>query len=93
VVRDRRVRPGRHDGLERRGVGAVAEHQRVQVAADLAFGPAGAYATGDEQLGERPVGDRARLPQQRDLVIVLDRAHRLDGLPDADQLGSLRLLG
>ena len=40
VMRDRRVGAGRHDGLERRSVGAVLEHQRLQLAADLPLGAA-----------------------------------------------------
>jgi hypothetical protein len=74
------------DRLEARGLGAQRQHPRVELAADLQLGAARAQRPLGGQLGQRPVGDRARPPQRLHLVVVLDGAQRLDRPPDADQL-------
>ena len=72
VMRDRRVRAGRDDGLEGDAVGAVVEHQRFEFAAHLLLGAARPQPAALEQLRQRRIGCGACRPQQRDLVLVLD---------------------
>ena len=93
MVRNRGVGARGHDGLERHPVGAVVQHQRLQLAAHLALGAAGPQATAVDQIGQRGVGRLAGQPQQRDLAGVLDLAQRLDRARRADQLGVAGLLG
>ena len=92
VMRDRRIRPAGHDRLERDAVGAVVEHQGLQFAAHLAFGPSGPQSAARHQVGQRGVGRLARQPQQRHLAGVLDLAKRLDRLRGTDQLGGPELV-
>ena len=88
VVRDRRVGARRDDGLERHPVGAVVEHQRLELAADLLLGAARAAARrASTRSAQRRVGGLAGQPQQRDLAGVLDLAQRLDRARRPDQLG------
>jgi hypothetical protein len=87
VMRDRRVRPGRHDRLERHPVGTVVEHQCLQFPAHLALGPAGAQPAAFDQVAQRRVGRLAGQPQQCDLAGILDLAQRFDRARGADQLG------
>ena len=86
VVRDRAVRAGRHDRLERDAVGAQLDHAGLQPPGHLALGlPRRRPA---ERLAQRPVADRAGLPEQRQLAVVLDRAQLLDRVPERHQLRS-----
>ena len=87
VMRDRRIRPGGHDGLERNRIGAVVEHQRFQLAAHLAFGPAGPQPAPLHQIGQRGVGLFAGQTQQSELTVVFDFAQRLDRSGGPHQLG------
>ena len=89
VVRDRRVGPGRHDGLERHAVGAVVEHQRLEFAAYLFLRPARAQPAALDEVRQRGVGRLARQPQQRDLARVLDLAQRLHRSRGPDQLSGV----
>ena len=65
----------------------MVEHQRLQLAAHLEFGPAGPQPAAGDQVGERGVGGLAGQPQQRHLAGVFDFTQRLHGLCGADQLG------
>ena len=89
VVRDRRVRTGRHDGFERHAVGAMIEHQRLELAAYLFLCPARPKSAALDQVAQRRVGGFARQPQQRDLTGVLDFAQRLHGARSPYQLSPI----
>ena len=78
MVRDRGVGAGRHDGLERHPVGAVVQHQRLELAAHLALGAPGPQTAALDQVGQRGIGRLAGQPQQRDLAGILDLPQRLD---------------
>ena len=91
VMRDRRIRPAGHDRLERHAVGAVLEHQRLELAAHLELGAARPQSAAGDQVGQRGVGGLAGQPQQRHLAGVFDFTQRLHGLCGADQLGAAGL--
>ena len=76
VVRDRGVRAGREDRLERDGLGAELEHPPLQVAGDLRLG-ASLERPGQQAL-QRVDGDLAGTAQGVDLAVVLDLAQALD---------------
>ena len=92
MVRDRRVGAGRDDRLERRAVGAVIAHQRLEVAGDVPLGASGPQAPVVYQAVEGGVGGLAGQPQHRHLTGVLDLAQRLHHAPGPHQLGRGRRL-
>ena len=69
----------------------MVEHQGFQLAAHLAFGPAGPQPAAGHQVGQRGVGGLAGQPQQRHLAGILDLAQRFHRLRGADQLGATGL--
>ena len=85
MVRNRGVGACRNDGLERHSIRAVIQHQRLQLASDLALGPPRPKAATFDQVGQRGVGRFTGQPQQRDLTGVLDLPQRLDHARRADQ--------
>ena len=70
VVRDRRVGPGRHDGLERHAVGAVVEHQRLEFAAHLFLCPARPQPAALDQVVSAP-----RRPPRTPAAAARSRPH------------------
>ena len=86
MVRNRRIRPGGHDGFERGSVGAVVEHQHLQVTGHGALGAAGPQPAALHQCGQRGVGGLAGQPEQRHLAGVLDLAQRLHGAGGPNQI-------
>ena len=89
MVRDRRIRSGRHDGLEGHAVGTVIEHQRLEFAAHLFLCPARLQPTALDQILQRRVGGFTGQSQQRDLAGVLDFAQGLHGPGGPHQTGLL----
>ena len=89
MVRDRRIRSGRHDGLEGHAVGTVIEHQRLELAAHLFLCPARPQPAALDQILQRRVGGFTGQSQQRDLAGVLDLAQGLHGSGGPHQTGLL----
>ena len=88
VVRDRRIRPCRNNGLERDRIGPVVEHQGLQLARHRTFGATGPQPAALDQIGQRGVGRLAGQPQQRQLTGVFDLAQGLDSAGGPHQLGA-----
>ena len=79
----RRRRSSQNDGL----LGAEVLHRALQRDGHADLGAPGQPLLHD--LAQGGVGELGRLADPRDLVGVLDRAQRLDGVPGGDQLDAL----
>ncbi len=86
-MRQRAVGAGGDDRVEARSLRSQLAHRRLQREDRLALGAP------DESLRQQPlerfVGDRARRPDQLDLLRLLDRAQALDQAAAPDQLDPL----
>ena len=92
VMRYGRVRSSRDDRLERCAVGAVHQHQRFEVVADLLLGAARAQPARLHQVRQRGIGGLAGQPQHRQLAGILHFAQSFDGSGRPDQLATLPCL-
>ena len=59
-----------------KGIRTVAEHEALELGADLLLGKAGANELA--HMGERGIGDGLRMAHELDLLGILDSAHELD---------------